>query len=78
MNVDKSVEGINIGQIAWGLDIGNLKRRYSKFIWSQCPDCKKERWVEVKSPCEQTGHTLCAVCSGRRNGKINKKNFGRI
>jgi hypothetical protein len=77
MLVDKSEEKIKIGEITWGRDLKNVKRLYSKFIWSQCPDCKKERWVEIKSVKEQTGHTLCVICNGKKNGKINKKNFGR-
>lgn len=66
-----------IGKILWGRDIGRIKRPYSKFIWSQCPDCKKERWVEVKSMTKQTGHTLCSICKGRRNGKLNSKRGGQ-
>ena len=78
MNVDKSEETIKIGEVLWGRDIGRTTRLYSKFIWSQCPVCKKEKWVEIKSIHAETGHTLCGVCSGRKNGKANKKNFGRF
>lgn len=77
MIVDKSEEKIRIGEITRGKDIGKNTRLYSKFIWSQCPDCKREKWVEIVSFKEQTGHTLCHTCSGRKHGKINKKNFGR-
>lgn len=62
-----------VGTITWGLDIGNIKRKYSKFIWSKCPNCKKERWVEIKSSKIQTGYTLCGICNGKKNGKINSK-----
>lgn len=77
MLVDKSKEKIRIGEITWGRDIGKSTRPYSKFIWSICPDCKQERWVEVKSMKEQTGTTLCAICNGRKNGKIRSKNYYR-
>lgn len=78
MQVEKSKERISVGEITWGRDISNGKRPYSKFIWSRCPVCKKERWVEIKDIKIQTGKTLCNICNGRKNGKLNKKNFGRI
>lgn len=67
-----------IGEIARGKDIGKLNRLYSKFIWSQCPECKREKWVEIVSFKEQTGHTFCHVCSGRKVGRIDKANFRRL
>ena len=77
MQVYKSSEKIAVGEIFRGKEIGKTTRPYAKFIWSQCPTCKIERWVEIKESLKQTGITLCSTCSGRLNGRLASINRNR-
>jgi len=69
---------MEIGEIKSGAELGKgtYKARYNKFRWSQCPQCKKERWITMYLY-QKNGDTLCQVCSGRKNGKINAKLWGK-
>ncbi len=51
-----------IGDIKLGREIGRL-RAYDKWIYTQCPDCKKERWVRLRGRPNMTGR--CIACGDR-------------
>jgi len=70
---------MEIGEIKSGSEIGRgtgSEARFTKYIWLACPHCKKERWVTTYLY-KKNGVTLCQVCSGRKNGKINAKLWGK-
>lgn len=70
---------MEIGEIKSGNEIGRhvgTQEGYTKYIWLACSRCKKERWVTTYLY-KKKGDTLCQVCNGRRNGKVNSKQWGK-
>jgi len=62
-----------IGDITKGIEIGYESRPRSKYIWIACPDCGKERWVQLYR--DKPLYIRCGKC-----GKIGKlgSNFGKF
>lgn len=64
---------MELGTIKYGKDIGK-NASHQKYQYTQCPTCKGKRWAAVK---KGVVGKLCAVCNGRRNGKVNSKKWGK-
>ena len=58
---------MNLGQIERGIDIGLDSTRY--YIYTQCPDCKKERWNQKREE-NQNPQKRCLSCA--RNYRRNR------
>lgn len=70
---------MEVGEIKSGNEIGRhtgTKEGFTKYIWLECPKCKERRWVTTYL-FKKNGNTLCQVCNGRRNGKVNAKLWGK-
>lgn len=52
-----------LGEIRKGGEVGH-KLLYTKLIWDACPDCGKERWVNLRKGKPDTRR--CRSCEGRR------------
>jgi len=52
---------VEIGEIRPGKEIG--RKRTKKFTWLACPDCGKERWVELNKG--QPASRRCRSCQGK-------------
>ncbi len=52
----------NVGEIRTGQNIG--KDNYQRYIFAECPDCGKQRWVAGHSLGQSKGR--CHSCSARR------------
>lgn len=74
-----------IGEVWRGKELKphSTTQKYTKFLWAACPDCGKERWVQIKkgkpiylrcSPC----HLRTLLCRGQsspawKGGKYKSK-----
>lgn len=70
---------MEIGDVKSGNEIGRhagTRQGYVKYIWLQCPQCKSERWV-AGYLFKKKGNTLCQVCNGRKNGRVNSRMWGK-
>lgn len=60
------------GEMKYGRAIGHLEDPKHKFIYEECPDCHKERWVKIYSPKRQYKEKyLCQGCSTKRFWKAH-------
>lgn len=67
------MNGIFIGEIKRSMDISVNRHGYTKWMWSACPDCGKERWVQlVKVDTLQTRRTRCGNCAAKEKGKTQR------
>ena len=66
---------MELGTVDYGRNIG--KTRDQRYSWMRCPVCKKERWVMFYGKVPPT-EKYCSECSGRRQGKINSKKWGKL
>lgn len=51
-----------VGEVSTGQNIG--KGNYQRYIWVECPDCGKQRWVAGHSLSQSTGR--CHSCAARK------------
>lgn len=58
-----------LGTIKRAGDIGLKDGNYAKYIWLKCPDCGKERWVDLRKARRRKAWGLCRDCSNSRRSK---------
>ena len=68
-----------IGTIKKASQIGKLERR-QKYIWTDCSDCGKERWVAYEVKKKKPVKLLCMSCGnrGRRKRELRYMSNGYI